>query len=145
MGKHILTVSLLLFLFKNGNAQNNSVVSNIDENKAFEKVEIEATTDIKKWRDHIRKSTVLPDSISKDIPPGTYKVTVQFIVDKHGYIGQLKSMNDPGYGLAKRAIKIIANYPGEWKPASQCGRNVTAYKKQDIYFIVSPNDMTTSH
>ena len=86
------------------------------------------------------KSGQLPDSILKDIPPGTYTVKVQFIVDKHGYIGQVKAKNNPGYGLAKRAERIILTYNGKWQPAIQCGRSVNAYKEQPITFTILPNN-----
>jgi periplasmic protein TonB len=107
-----------------------------DENKVFEKIEVNAHTDQKAWTEHISKKTHLPDSAIKDIPAGTYKVNVQFIVDVHGNIGQIKALNDPGYGLAERAINAISTYKGEWKPANQCGRNVKAYRKETIVFIV---------
>ena len=107
-----------------------------DENKVFEKIEINAHTSQKAWAEHISKKTQLPDSVLKDIPAGIYKVNVQFIVDVHGNMGQINTMNDPGYGLAQRAINAVSSYKGEWKPANQCGRNVKAYRKETIVFIV---------
>src|SRR6187551_520846 len=107
-----------------------------DENKVFAKVEQNANTDQKTWMDHISKKTQLPDSIVKDIPIGSYKVNIQFVVDIHGNIGQVKAKNDPGYGLAKMAVDVISTYKGKWQPANQCGRNVKAYKEQPITFIV---------
>ena len=107
-----------------------------DENKVFERVEQNANTNQKTWNEHISKKTQLPDSIIKDIPVGIYKVNVQFIVDVHGNMGQIKALNDPGYGLTKRALNAVSSYKGEWKPANQCGRNVNAYRKQSIVFIV---------
>jgi protein TonB len=107
-----------------------------DENKVFEKVEQNANTNQKTWNEHISKKTQLPDSVIKDIPAGTYKVNVQFVVDIHGNVGQIKAKNDPGYGLAKMAVNVISTYTGKWQPANQCGRNVKAYKEQPIIFIV---------
>ena len=109
-----------------------------DENKVFEKIEINAHTSQKAWAEHISKKTQLPDSVLKDIPAGTYKVNVQFVVDVHGNIGQVKAKNDPGYGLAEMAVEVISTYKGKWQPANQCGRNVKAYKEQPIVFIVPP-------
>ena len=125
----IFTSLLFLLPFTVLNAQ--------DENKVFEKVEQNANTDQKTWNEHISKKTQLPESVVKDIPAGTYKVNVQFVVDVHGNVGQIKAKNDPGYGLAKMAIAIISTYKGKWQPANQCGRNVKAYKEQPIVFIVS--------
>ena len=107
-----------------------------DENKIFAKVEQNANTDQKTWMDHISKKTHLPDSIIKDIPTGSYKVNIQFVVDIHGKIGQVKAKSDPGYGLAKIAVDVISTYKGKWQPANQCGRNVKSYKEQTITFIV---------
>jgi protein TonB len=107
-----------------------------DENKVFAKVEQNANTDQKIWMGHISKKTQLPDSIIKDIPAGKYKVNIQFVVDIHGNIGQVKAKNDPGYGLAKIAVDVISTYKGKWQPANQCGRNVKSYKEQPITFIV---------
>ena len=124
---------LTFFVFSAANAQD-------EEKNVFTKVEIEAATNPKAWAEHVRTHTELPDSILKEIPQGTYNVNVQFIIDKHGNIGQVKAKNDPGYGLAKRAERIISNYKGKWQPATQCGRNVNAYKVQSIIFIVPPGN-----
>ena len=128
MKRKLFSAILLLIPFTFLNAQ--------DENKIFEKIEVEATTNQKAWVEHISKKTQLPDSVIKDIPAGSYKVNVQFIIDVHGIIGQIKALNDPGYGLAKRAMYAVSSYKGEWTPANQCGRNVKAYRKQQVVFIV---------
>jgi len=87
--------------------------------------------------EHFKKHSQLPDSISNTIPAGTYKVSVEFVIDVHGNIGQLKAKNDPGFGLARRAENILRSYKGEWRPASQCGRLVKSYKTQPVVFIIS--------
>ena len=128
MKKYISTSLLFLFSL--------SILRAQDENKVFEKVEVNAHTDQKAWTAHIAKKTQLPDSVMKDIPAGTYKVNVQFVVDVHGNLGQIKAKNDPGYGLANMATNVISSYKGKWQPANQCGRNVKAYREQVIVFIV---------
>jgi len=107
-----------------------------DKNKVFEKVEVNANTNQKQWYEHIMSKTQLADSVMKDIPAGTYKVNIEFVVDIHGNIGQVKAKNDPGYGLAQRAISIILSYKGKWQPANQCGRNVKAYREEPITFLI---------
>jgi len=128
MGKRQILFLLFLIPFTYLKAQ--------DENKVFEKVEINAHTNQKQWIEHISKKTQLPDSFLRDIPPGTYKINVQFIVDIHGSLGQVKAKNDPGYGLAQRAMNIISTYKGKWEPANQCGRNVKAYREEVLTFII---------
>jgi len=131
--KKILPFTLLLSIFSVAvNAQKLN-----DEDKVFEKVPLEAGTNEKAWADHIKRKTQLPDSILKNIPAGIYKVTVQFIIDKMGNIGDIKALNDPGYGLAQRAEKIVSSYKGEWRPAVQCGRQVKAYRKETIVFVIT--------
>jgi protein TonB len=138
MNRKIFSAILLLFfaIFSQAQVVQDNKIEN--EDLVFEKVPIEASTNEKAWADHIKRKTHLPDSIMKDIPAGTYKVTVQFIVDKHGSLGQIKALDDPGYGLAERAEKAVSSYNGVWKPAVQCGREVKAYRKQVILFVV-PN------
>jgi len=113
-----------------------SILKAQDENKVFEKIEVNAYTSQKTWTEHIATKTQLPDSVLKNIPAGSYKVKVQFVVDIHGNIGQVKVKNDPGYGLAQRATSIISSYKGKWQPANQCGRNVKTYKEEAITFLI---------
>lgn len=134
--RSVLIVIPFLFFVAFTHAQVVASKKTEDDQNVFTKVEIEANTNAKAWIEHVRKSTQLPDSILKEIPPGAYKIIVQFIVDKHGNIGQVKAKNDPGYGLAKKAEKIILSYKGTWQPANQCGRNVNAYKVQPVIFII---------
>jgi hypothetical protein len=130
MKRKLFLSILITFLFFNlAKAQG-------DEEKIFTKVPVEAGTNIKQWADHVKKSTQLTDSMLRAIPYGIYKVKVQFIVDVHGNVGQIKATNDPGYGLAKKAMSILHDYKGKWNPANQCGRSVKSYKEETIVFIV---------
>ena len=105
--------------------------------KIFEKVEPEAgPVDPVAWNKYIQKIAMLPDSLGTQIPQGTYKVTVKFIIDKDGYIGQVEAIHDPGFGLSERAVRMIRNYNIAWRPASQCGRTVKSYRQQAIVFTI---------
>lgn len=68
-------------------------------------------------------------------PPGSYTVIVSFLVDKNGNISEVKSENDPGYGTAQEAIRVIRRGP-KWEPAEQNGRNVIYRQRQSITFRV---------
>jgi protein TonB len=68
-------------------------------------------------------------------PPGKYTVTISFIVDKEGKVSEVKAENDPGYGTAAEAVRVIKKGPN-WTPALQNGRNVISRKKQNITFVV---------
>ncbi|MFT3936342.1 MAG: hypothetical protein QM726_22115 [Chitinophagaceae bacterium] len=126
--------TLALFFCSNLIAQQND--NNDDIVKTFTKVELNAEPDAKAWADYLKKASRLPTSVAANIPAGVYKITVQFIVDVYGNLGSAEAKNNPGYGLAKRAEKIILSYDGVWKPANQCGRNVKSYKNQVVEFVV---------
>ncbi|MBC7849998.1 MAG: hypothetical protein H7Y31_09680 [Chitinophagaceae bacterium] len=107
------------------------------EDNIFTKVEMEGGPNKAKFAAYLAKHSVIPASEARDITPGTYRVNLQYVIDIHGYIGQVEIKSDPGYGLGQRAIRILKNYTGEWTPASQCGRSVKSYRKETVTFIVS--------
>lgn len=108
-----------------------------DWDYVFTKVEIEAGPDRPDWDSYMRRSTVLPDSMAKTIPPGTYNVLISFIIKADGTVSDMKAENDPGYGLAARALEIFNNYKGKWRVGIQCGRAVKSYKKEPVIFVVA--------
>ena len=108
-----------------------------DWDKVFTKVEIEAGTNRQDWDSYMRKNAVLPASVARSIPSGTYKVLISFIIDINGSLQDIKADNDPGYGLAARALEVFKGYRGKWQPANQCGRLVKSYKKEPVIFVIS--------
>ncbi|GAB2817824.1 energy transducer TonB [Ferruginibacter profundus] len=108
-----------------------------DEGKIFTKVEVEAEFPggAAAWNNFLKKN------LNGDVPTdngaseGTYTVVVKFIVSKDGSLSDISCENDPGFGIcdeAKRVIKKTKN----WTPAIQNGRNVNAYRRQPITFLV---------
>jgi TonB-dependent SusC/RagA subfamily outer membrane receptor len=73
-------------------------------------------------------------------PGGTYKVTVSFLVDADGTISEVRADNDPGYGTAQEAVRVLKKGP-KWIPAVENGKNIRVITKQDIVFqvVASPN------
>lgn len=108
-----------------------------DMDHIFTKVEINAGTNEQDWYKYIQANTVLPDSATHNIPANTYKVLISFIIDTEGKLQDVKVVNDPGYGLGERALKIFNGYKGKWRPANQCGRTVKSYEKRPIIFVVA--------
>ena len=98
-------------------------------------IEIEAKVDIQHWRAYLEQNLQL-DSLA---PPGTYSITATFIIGKNGCIDEVKILSDPGYGLGKKAAKVIAEYQ-QWFPAERNGRKVKAYRKQVITIIVEEEE-----
>lgn len=112
-----------------------------DENKVFDKVEIEASFpggDVK-WRQYLEKTLNANTPIDNGAPPGKYTVYVQFIVDKEGNISDVRPLTSYGYGMEGEAVKVIQKGP-KWTPAVQNGRQVKAYRKQPITFVVQDEE-----
>jgi periplasmic protein TonB len=66
---------------------------------------------------------------------GKYTVIVKFVVSKDGSLSDVKCENDPGFGMCEEAIRVIKKTKN-WTPAIQNGRNVNAYRRQPITWLV---------
>ncbi|HEX2629304.1 MAG TPA: energy transducer TonB, partial [Chitinophagaceae bacterium] len=66
---------------------------------------------------------------------GTYTVIIQFVVDVDGSVSNIVPLSDKGYGLEQEAIRVLKQSK-KWKPAIQNGRQVKAYRKQPITFVI---------
>ncbi len=108
-----------------------------DENKIFDKVEIEASFPggDSKWRQYLERNANGQVATDNGAPEGTYTTVVQFVVDKEGNISDVRSLTNHGYGMEEEAIRVIKKGP-KWSPAVQNGRQVKAYRKQPITFRV---------
>ena len=111
-------------------------VETSDIELVFTKIEINAGPNTQDWFRYMKESTVLPDSLAKVIPAGTYKALISFIVYTDGTLHEVKVDTDPGYGLGVRTLKIFNGYKGKWTPANQCGRSVRSYEKRPVVFVV---------
>lgn len=69
-------------------------------------------------------------------PNGRYSVTVSFLVDEIGNVSDVIALNDPGYGTAEEAVRVMKKMP-RWIPAIRDGKNVKYRQKQNIVFVVS--------
>ena len=107
-------------------------------NKLFTVVQIPAEFPggVPAWVRYLERNLNRDLPVEKKAPSGKYTVTVSFIVDKNGGISEIKAENDPGYGTAEEAVRVIKKGPS-WKPATQNGRNVTSRISQTIVFMVS--------
>jgi len=103
----------------------------------FQNAEIEASVDADQWIDHLRKNLQNPieKAAKKGMKAGTYAVQVKFLVERDGSINDVQALNDPGYGLAKAAIKVIRTGP-KWTPGSISGKIVRSYHTQPITFVI---------
>ena len=109
----------------------------VDENKIFDKVEIEAAFPggDTKWRQYLERNANGQVATDNGAPEGTYTTVVQFVVDKEGNISDVRALTNHGYGMEEEAMRVIRKGP-KWSPAIQNGRQVKAYRKQPITFRV---------
>lgn len=108
-----------------------------DENKIFDKVEVEAKFPggDSKWRQYLERTLNANAPVDNGAPDGTYTTVVQFVVDKDGNISDVRALTSHGYGMEDEAVRVIRKGP-KWEPAIQNGRQVKAYRKQPITFQV---------
>lgn len=108
-----------------------------DENKIFDKVEIEASFPggDAKWRQYLERNAQGQVATDNGAPEGTYTTVVQFVVDKEGNISDVRALTNHGYGMEQEAMRVIKKGP-KWIPAVQNGRQVKAFRKQPITFQV---------
>lgn len=109
-----------------------------DYNQTFTKVEVEASFKGGEgaWRKYLERNLNASAPVDNGANPGSYTVVVQFIVDKEGNISDVKALTNHGYGMEDEAVRVIKRGP-KWEPAIQNGRQVKAYRKQPITFVVS--------
>jgi protein TonB len=74
--------------------------------------------------------------VENGAPAGIYKVIVSFVVARDGSISDVKAENDPGYGTAAEAVRVIQKGP-KWTPAEQNGHKVIYRHRQVIGFQVT--------
>lgn len=115
-----------------------------DEDKVFQKVEIEAEFPggMQGWAKFVSREIERNiDELQEDGKSGT--VVVLFIVDKEGAVSDVRALGcgeagvpnclGPSSKLAEVAVAAVKKGP-KWKPAVQNGRNVKAYRRQPVTF-----------
>ena len=146
MRYHLFSVCLLISVlsFSSLQAQQNDTSKNGmplvpgGEDKVFEKVEIEASVNMKAWQLHLITNLppYLEEAARKGMKAGTYKVDVRFLVEKDGRITDVKALNDPGYGLALGAVRTVRTGP-KWTAGEVNGQKVRSYHTQPIMFAIT--------
>lgn len=105
-----------------------------DYDKEFTTVQVEAKYP-GDWENFLRRNLNQDTPVDNGAPPGTYRVTVSFRVDKEGKVTEVKALNDPGFGTAQEAVRAI-KASGKWEPGIQNNQKVISRKKQSIVFQV---------
>ncbi|WP_164974211.1 energy transducer TonB [Filimonas effusa] len=88
------------------------------------------------WRRFLEKNLNRDEPVANGAAPGSkLTVIVSFVVDRDGNVSDVKAENDPGYGTAAEAVRVIKRGP-QWMPAEQNGRKVIYRQRQSITFMV---------
>src|SRR5215831_1035593 len=90
-----------------------------DYDKEFTSVQVEAKFQ-GDWNKYLERNLNAQTPADNGAPPGKYTVTVSFLVSKDGSISEVTALNDPGYGCAAEAVRVIKKGP-KWNPAIQNG------------------------
>ena len=109
-----------------------------NDDKVYSKVEVEAgfAGGEDGWRNFLRNNLNASTPVKFGAAAGKYVVIVKFVVSKDGSLNNIACENDPGFGMGQEAVRVIKASP-KWTPAIQNGRNVNAYRRQPITFVVS--------
>jgi N-acetylmuramoyl-L-alanine amidase len=106
--------------------------------KAFTKVQVPAEFKggLKAWAKFLNQNIKREIPIEKGGPPGKYTVNLSFIIDKEGKLSEIKAENNPGYGTAEEAVRVMKLSPN-WEPAKLNGETVIYKHKQSITYFVT--------
>ncbi|MGN6214238.1 energy transducer TonB [Parafilimonas sp.] len=88
------------------------------------------------WLRYLERNLNVRVAKQHGVPNGHYTVTISFLVNADGSISDVHAENDPGYGTAEEAVRVMKRMP-RWIPAIRDGKNVKYRQKQNIVFVVS--------
>jgi hypothetical protein len=104
--------------------------------KIISKEEAQFPGGVEGWVRYLQKNLKANTPAKRKAPVGRYSVIVNFTIDTDGSVTDVFAENDPGYGTAEEAVRVIKNGP-RWIPARQDGVPVIFKHKQSITFQVS--------
>ena len=87
------------------------------------------------WLQSIEKQINQSLQLLKKIKKGKYLVSVQYILDKGGFISDVRPLTSSGYGLEEAVWRVLRKSP-KWEPAIQGGQIVRPYRT----LAVSPKE-----
>jgi hypothetical protein len=119
--------------------------SKVDE-RVFTHVEVEAAFPggQQAWVKFLTRNLHTDVPGKNGAPAGSYTTIVKFVVSKDGTLTNINTETKVGYGMEEEVVRVIEK-SGKWIPALQSGRNVNAYRRQPITFLVTDEnfDITT--
>lgn len=91
------------------------------------------------YSDYLRKNLKASVPSDNNAPSGAYTVMIKFIVNVDGTLSDFMPETNFGYGMEKEAMRVLKTSP-KWQPASFYGKNVKAYRRQPITFVIDNGD-----
>jgi hypothetical protein len=88
------------------------------------------------WQKYLMHNLNRDLPVQQKAPQGKYTVKVSFIVYDNGKVSDVVAENNPGYGTAEEAVRVVMASP-DWKPAVQNGNKVACKTLQTITFVVA--------
>jgi len=101
----------------------------------FERVEVEAKF-LGNWEKFLLRYLNGDVPVENGASPGRYTVMIQFVVDVDGSVSDIRPLTSLGYGMENEAIRVLKKAT-KWEPAFQNGRQVKAYRRQPVTFLVN--------
>ncbi len=87
------------------------------------------------WIRYLQKNLKAEIPIKRGAPKGTYQVIIRFMVSADGNIKNTEAETHFGYGMELEALRVIQDSP-KWTPAILLNKEVNAYRRQPITFVV---------
>lgn len=111
-----------------------------DYEKVFTKIETvaEFPGGSSAWKKYLENNLNTQAVVKASAPDSIYIVNVEFTIDKEGNVIDIKALDNPGFGMAEEAVRVIQKSP-RWKPAIQDGRPVVYHSVQGISFQITPS------
>lgn len=87
------------------------------------------------WRHYLSEHLNTAIATKNNAPKGNYVVKASFMVNRDGKVGEIRILEDPGYGTGEDFRKVLEKSP-KWNPAIQDGKTVTYVQKQTVTYQV---------
>ena len=92
----------------------------------------------KQWIRYLERNIDLNVPIDKGCKSGTFKVVIQFRIDKDGHITGVYALTTNGYGLEEEVARVIKKW-SNWGPGLK-GDHLAAYKTQPVIFMLGDRE-----
>ena len=129
-------LTVLFEVFDKHSTIGKSQPDTLDKFYSSEEVVVKIPASGSDWTHYLAKNLKSYVASENGAPSGRYTVMLSFVVDNDGTISDVKAENNPGYGTAEEAIRVMKNSP-KWMPAQLNGRKIKYRAKNAITFVVS--------